>query len=276
MRVRVPPRPLISKHTLLRQGDAVEAAHVGITRKRVQTESVVDEGEDTVDRDHDDHADDAPYHVLLADAVVPSFIQLEEELDESVDKEKEPEPENDQERGVDDVDDDALDCTTCRVHDGIGVARMRVRARTLSLEETSSATCRINLDTLRDNGGGRGHGEGALQESDDAPDGNHDEYRQDAVEHYLQTFGFRLSCVGEVLDKAPKEDDDGEGDKEADERIQEGIGECQGIEERRCTRKCRKHHRTRSDQRKPEFPHKIKVFAYAISTSWYRVHYETQ
>src|SRR3989344_1542879 len=77
----------------------------------------------------------------------------------------------------------------------------------------AACTC-VYLNAFWNDGVGGGHLEGALQEADDAPDGNHDENGDDAVKHDLQAFAFLVPRIDEVSDETPEEDDDGERDKE--------------------------------------------------------------
>src|SRR3989344_8648118 len=92
---------------------------------------------------------------------------------------------------------------------------------------------RIDLDGLRNDRFSGGDAEGRLEEADDAPDGDHDEDSDDAIEHRLKTFGFILRGVPEkVLDETPEEDHDRERDEEIDERVEKLRDEGERIEER--------------------------------------------
>src|SRR3989344_9616124 len=102
----------------------------------------------------------------------------------------------------------------------------------------------VYLNPLRNDRVGRGNLERVLQETDDAPDGNHHENRDDAVHHYLQALCLVLTHVPEVFDETPEEHDDGERDEKADKGIQKRIKERQRVEEARGTRKRRKSEQT--------------------------------
>ena len=90
---------------------------------------------------------------------------------------------------------------------------------------------RVDLDTFRNDGIRRCNLERTLEQTDDPPDRYHHENRYDTVKHDLQSFGFLFADIDEILNETPKENDDGERDKEADRRIEEGIGQCYGVEQ---------------------------------------------
>src|SRR3989338_7464881 len=85
---------------------------------------------------------------------------------------------------------------------------------------------RIYDDSLRDNRIGRSDLQSTLQKPDDAPDGNHDEYGDDAPEHDLEAFVRILGPhAPQVFDQTPEEDNDSERNKEADDAVQERAHE---------------------------------------------------
>lgn len=92
---------LVPSKKIRGDGDAVCAADIRIAE--VETEGIVEEFENPEYGDHNQHADDAPEHVLLAFLIVSPLIQFPQELDETVDEEEEAKGEDDEYRGVDDV-----------------------------------------------------------------------------------------------------------------------------------------------------------------------------
>src|SRR3989338_11378349 len=72
----------------------------------------------------------------------------------------------------------------------------------------------------------RGNLECALQETNNAQDGNHHENTNEPPEHDLETF-VRVLAVDakEVLNETPEEKYDGKGDEEPDNAVQEGREE---------------------------------------------------
>ena len=96
-----------------------------------------------------------------------------------------------------------------------------------------AARARVYLYAFRNDGIGGGHFEGALQEADDAPDGNHDENSDDAIDHDLQALVLLFSDVHEVYDKPPEENDDGERDEKPYQGVQKRVDESKGVEKRR-------------------------------------------
>ena len=104
VRVQVPPRPqkeLIAAEETSRECNVFAARDIRVAE--VETECVVEQFEDAEYRDHDEHPDDAPEHVLFAFIGIAALVELPEKFHEPVDKEQEAERKNDQYCRVDDV-----------------------------------------------------------------------------------------------------------------------------------------------------------------------------
>ena len=91
--------------------DVVGACRVGVGK--IEMKGVVDDIEDTVDRYHDEHADNTPDHVLFAFGIVAALVELPEKFDETVDEEQKAEGKYDQKHRINDVGHYPLHCVTC-------------------------------------------------------------------------------------------------------------------------------------------------------------------
>src|SRR3989338_2569784 len=107
---------------------------------------------------------------------------------------------------------------------------LRERAGGASVSDSSLLVdAGIHHDALRNDGIGGGYLESALEEADDAPDGDHDEDRDNAPEHDFQALMRALLLHGEeVFDEAPEKDDDGE----RDEKPYDAVEKCREENER--------------------------------------------
>ena len=95
----------------------------------------------------------------------------------------------------------------------------------------------VKLNGLRNHRFRRRDTESRLQEADDAPDGNHDENRDNAHEHDLQSLRFSfLTFAKQIFDETPEENNNCASDEEIHERIQERRDECERVEQ--CLRRC--------------------------------------
>src|SRR3989344_4483223 len=74
--------------------------------------------------------------------------------------------------------------------------------------------------------------DGALDEPDEAPDGDHYEDGNKAPEHYFQPLvGVLLIHAPEVLDESPEENHDSQRDEKTDDRVEEQANLRKGIKE---------------------------------------------
>ena len=157
--------------------------------------------------------------MLFAFFVLGPFIEIHDELHKTPDKHEKSRRKYNQNGGVDYVRDEIIE-----------------NLRTVHLYGATKA--RVHNNTFGNNWIGRGYLERRLQETDDSPNGNHDEDSNKTPEHDLEAFG-RIFVIHapEVLDEAPEEDHYRECDKESDDGIQKLADEHQGVLKRGCARK---------------------------------------
>src|SRR3989344_5245408 len=113
--------------------------------------------------------------------------------------------------------------------------RLTIYRRTIPLLVVAAGTG-VYLNAFWNDGVRRGHLEGTLQEADDAPDGNHDENSDDAIEHDLQALVLLFANAHEAPNEPPEEDYDGKCDEKPYQGVQKRVDESKGVEKRRSTR----------------------------------------
>ena len=83
-----------------------------------------------------------------------------------------------------------------------------------------------------------------MEKMDDAPDRDHNEDSDKAIEHHYEALVLFLSDVGEIADQAPEKYDDRDGDYDADEAVEKTIDRNERIQEtyRRSERRHGEYH----------------------------------
>src|SRR3989344_2934792 len=166
---------------------------------------------------HDEEADDSPEHVLLALRSIPARGKRHKKLHDAPDKDEERGAKEERGNGVEDGADE-------RVPESL-------RSRGEIAHEPLKPLRRV-LDRRGDELLSAGlYSQGVADNADDAPDGYHNEERDDARYHYfaalfMTSFAARAA---DVLDETPEEDDQGYRDEERNDQVDDVEREVQEV-----------------------------------------------